>query len=115
MKKIYIILIILISASVSGITAQNTESSIPFSQEKMNVFFSSTENNIHLSYTLAQASNVEIKIVDITGKDVRTMVLPLQFPGTYSEIIERSSLRDGIYIMQLNWSGKRFIKRFIIS
>ncbi len=115
MKKIYIILIILISASISGIMAQNTEISIPLSQEKMNVFFSSSENNIHLSYTLAHATNVEIKIVDITGKEIRSIALPLQFPGTYSEIIERSSLRDGIYIMQLNWGGKRFIKRFIIS
>ena len=112
MKKIYIILLILVSAAVS---AQNTESSISSSQEKMNVFYSGNEDNIHLSFTLAHPTTVEIKIVDITGKEIRTMNLPLQFPGNYSEILDRNSLRDGIYIMQLNWGGKRFIKRFIIS
>ncbi|MFZ7116027.1 MAG: T9SS type A sorting domain-containing protein [Bacteroidota bacterium] len=115
MKKVYIFLLILISASFSGVLAQNGDTSIPMSQEKMNVFYSGSENNIHLSYTIAHPTPVEIKIVDITGKEIRTIVTPLQFPGTYSEILERSTLRDGIYIMQLNWGGKRFIKRFIIS
>lgn len=115
MKKVYFLLLILISTSFSGVIAQNTDSSIPLSQEKMNVFYSGNEDNIHLSYTIAHPAPVEIKIVDITGKEIRTIALPLQFPGTYSEILERSTLRDGIYIMQLNWGGKRFIKRFIIS
>ena len=115
MKKIYILLLILVSASITSIFAQNAEFSIPLSQEKMTVFYSGNEDNIHLSYTLAHASAVEIKIVDITGKEIRALQLPLQFPGNYSEILDRNSLRDGIYIMQLNWGGKRFIKRFIIS
>ena len=115
MKKVYFLIIILISAAISGVVAQNTDTSIPLSQEKMNVFYSGNEDNIHLSFTIAHPAPVEIKIVDITGKEIRTITLPLQFPGTYSEILERSTLRDGIYIMQLNWGGKRFIKRFIIS
>ena len=115
MKKIYILFLILVTASLSISSAQNTEDSIPLSQEKMSVFYSGNEDNIHLSYTIAHASPIEIKIVDITGKEIRTVQLPLQFPGNYSEILDRNSLRDGIYIMQLNWGGKRFIKRFIIS
>ena len=104
MKKIYILFLILVTASLSISSAQNTENSIPLSQEKMSVFYSGNH-----------ASPIEIKIVDITGKEIRTVQLPLQFPGNYSEILDRNSLRDGIYIMQLNWGGKRFIKRFIIS
>ncbi len=115
MKKIYLLLIVLVTAYTSRISAQNTEGSISQTQEKMNVFYSGNEDNIHLSFTISTASPIEIKIVDITGKEIRTIALPLQFPGSYSEILERSSLRDGIYIMQLNWGGKRFIKRFVIS
>ena len=95
--------------------AQSNENNNPASLEKMNVFYSAGEDNIHLSYTISNASTLEIKIVDITGREVRTINVPLQFPGTYSEVLERSTLRDGIYIMQMNWGGKRFIKRFIIS
>lgn len=101
--------------STISVKAQNTESNVTLSQEKMNVFYSGNEDNIHLSFTIANASPVEIKIVDITGKGIKTINLPLQFPGVYSEIIDRSTLSDGIYIMELNWGGKRFIKRFVIS
>jgi hypothetical protein len=100
---------------VSSVLAQNNESAIPLSQEKVNVFYAGSDDNIHLSYTIAHAAPVEIKIVDITGKEIRTVNLPMQFPGTYSEILERNTLKDGIYIMQLSWGGKRFIKRFIIA
>ncbi|HQW21899.1 MAG TPA: T9SS type A sorting domain-containing protein [Bacteroidia bacterium] len=115
MRKIYLVLILLITAIFGSISAQNTESTNSLLQEKMNVFYSGNEDNIHLSFTISTAAPIEIKIVDITGKEIRTINMPLQFPGTYSEILERSSLRDGIYIMQMNWGGKRFIKRFVIS
>ena len=114
MKKIYLLILLLISASI-GISAQNTDNNISLSQEKVNVFYSGNEDNIHLSYSISSAAPVEIKIVDITGKEIRTVNLPLQFPGNYSEILERGSLKDGIYILQMNWGGKRFTKRFIVS
>jgi hypothetical protein len=115
MKKIYLIIIVLITSAFGSISAQNTENTITQTQEKVNVFFSGNEDNIHLSYSIASASAIEIKIVDITGKEIRTTNLPLQFPGNYSEILERGGLRDGIYILQMSWGGKRFIKRFVVS
>ena len=115
MKKLYSAIALFMLVFLGEATAQNSEMTIPASQEKMNVFYSSSENNIHLSFTIATPSPIEIKIVDITGKEIRTSNMPLQFAGTYSEILERNNLKDGIYIMQVNWGGKRFIKRFIIS
>jgi hypothetical protein len=117
MKKIYLAFFLTFSM-ISGISmAQNNqgENNISLSQEKMNVFYSSSEDMIRLSYTIATPSPVEIKIVDITGNSIKTINLPMQFAGSYSEILERTNMRQGIYIMEMNWAGKRFIKRFVIS
>ena len=118
MKKIYFTFLLLLSiySTTTTTTAQsNQDSPISLSQEKMNVFYSNTEDMIRLSYSMSASSPVEIKIVDITGKSIKALNLPMQFSGSYSEVIERNGLREGIYILEMTFSGRRFIKRFVIS
>ncbi len=116
MKKIYFAILMLLFIYGSTARAQsNQDTPISLSQEKMNVFFSNTEDMIRLSYTMSASSPVEIKIVDITGKQIKAVNFPMQFSGSYSDVIERNGLREGIYILEMTFSGRRFIKRFIIS
>lgn len=116
MKKIYFAFLILLSIYNNTTTAQsNQDTPISLSQEKMNVFYSNSEDMIRLSYSMSVSSPVEIKIVDITGKSIKALNLPMQFSGSYSEVIERNGLREGIYILEMTFSGRRFIKRFVIS
>ncbi len=114
MKKNYFVLVLLISLFTQPSIAQSNVDGSNL-QEKINVYYNNTDDVIRLNYTMNSPSPVEIKIIDITGKSIRNISLPMQFFGNYSEIIDRNNLRDGIYILQMNWAGKRFIKRFIIS
>lgn len=114
MKKNYLLIVLLLSLFVGHSSAQNNVDGNTI-QEKINVNYNNTDDVIRLNYTMNSASPVEIKIIDITGKSIRNLSLPMQFVGNYTEIIDRNNLRDGIYILQMNWAGKRFIKRFIIS
>ena len=114
MKKNYFVLVLLISLFTQPSIAQSNVDGSNV-QEKINVYYNNTDDVIRLNYTMNSPSPVEIKIIDITGKSIRNISLPMQFFGNYSEIIDRNNLRDGIYILQMNWAGKRFIKRFIIS
>lgn len=116
MKNIYFAILMLLFIYGSTARAQSIQDTpISLSQEKMNVFFSNTEDMIRLSYTMSASSPVEIKIVDITGKQIKAVNFPMQFSGSYSDVIERNGLREGIYILEMTFSGRRFIKRFIIS
>lgn len=115
MKKIYFAFLVLLSICSITTIAQTNQDSPTLSQEKMNVLFSNSEDMIRLSYTMSAPSPVEIKIVDITGKSIKSFNLPMQFSGSYSEVIERNGMREGIYILEMTFSGRRFIKRFVIS
>lgn len=54
-----------------------------------------------ISYTIPEAGNVELKVYDILGNEVATLVNGTKTPGNYTEVLDASSLASGVYIYTL--------------
>jgi len=60
--------------------------------------------------------NVTLKVYDVLGREIATLVNDMQNPGSYSVIFDASSLSSGIYYYQLKagspstGSGQRFVE-----
>jgi Secretion system C-terminal sorting domain/PQQ-like domain len=58
-----------------------------------------------ISFSIPENSNVLLKVYDILGKEIKTLVNGFIFRGEYFEIFDGSELSSGIYIYKLN-AGK---------
>ncbi len=54
-----------------------------------------------ITYSIPEAGNVEMKIYDILGNEVATLVKEVKAPGTYSAVFDASSFASGIYMYML--------------
>jgi hypothetical protein len=58
-----------------------------------------------ISYQLPEASRVTLKVYDIVGREVSTIVNERQEAGIYNAVFDASRLSTGIYVARLN-AGK---------
>ncbi|NQV49820.1 MAG: T9SS type A sorting domain-containing protein [Candidatus Marinimicrobia bacterium] len=97
---------------VVGIDAE-TNNQLPteytLSQNYPNPFNPSTE----ISYSLPEAGNVEIKVFDLTGRQLDILVQEFQPAGYHKLHLDASHMNSGIYIYTLN-SGKSQLSRKMI-
>jgi uncharacterized protein (UPF0218 family) len=54
-----------------------------------------------INYSIPEAGNVEMKVYDILGNEVATLVNETKVPGNYSAVFDASSFASGIYIYTL--------------
>ena len=76
-------------------------SQFTLSQNYPNPFNSSTT----ISYSLPKSSPVELKLYDITGRVVSTLVNGSQNPGYYQVPFDANHLSSGVYFYRLNANG----------
>ena len=58
--------------------------------------------NTSINYTLAERSNVSIKVYDVLGEEVATLVNSNQDAGAHTINFDASNLASGLYIYTLN-------------
>ena len=78
-------------------------------QNYPNPFNPSTE----ITYALPESGNVEIKVFDLSGREVDVLVQEYQNAGSYRLSIDGSHMSSGIYIYTLN-TGKVHLTRKMI-
>ncbi|PID59016.1 MAG: hypothetical protein CR986_07265 [Ignavibacteriae bacterium] len=66
------------------------------------------------SFSLNNENVVTLKIYDVLGKEVTTLVNKLQKPGEYSVKFDASNLSSGIYFYKLNLNGNYFTKKMTV-
>ena len=67
-----------------------------------------------IEYSIAAAGNVEIKVYDVTGREVQTLVNQLQNPGSYNVLFNASNLSSGVYFYKLVSGNYSDIKKMIL-
>lgn len=89
-----------------GETVETEENNIPasfyLSQNYPNPFNPETT----IDYQIFSESKVELKIYDILGNEIQTLVNEIKLPGVYHSIFNAKNLASGIYIYKLSVSGK---------
>lgn len=67
-----------------------------------------------ISYRIAANSNVSLKVFDITGREVSTLVKQMQSAGIYSVTFNASGLSSGMYFYKLNVNGYEHVKKMTL-
>ncbi|HAX49054.1 MAG TPA: T9SS C-terminal target domain-containing protein, partial [Bacteroidetes bacterium] len=55
-----------------------------------------------IQYSIADAQHVELKVYDLLGREVQTLVNELQNPGSYNVNFNAVNLSSGIYFYKIS-------------
>jgi hypothetical protein len=67
-----------------------------------------------IAYNLPTVSNVTLKVYDILGKEVKTLVNNSQLAGLHSVIFNASNLTSGVYFYRLQAGSFTETKKFVL-
>src|SRR5205085_10406424 len=67
-----------------------------------------------IQYSIASASNVELKVYDVLGREIRTLVNNFMQPGSYNVDFDASNLSSGIYFNKLTAGNFTAVKRMVL-
>jgi hypothetical protein len=101
-----------ITGYVTGITQQNQliPSQYALNQNYPNPFNPSTT----ISYSIPKAGLVSLKIFNVLGQEVRTLVNQSQNPGNFQVTFNANSLTSGIYFYSLTVDNFTQVKKMIL-
>ena len=67
-----------------------------------------------IKYQLSDASQVSLKVYDVMGREVATLVNSYQNKGSYDVTFYAHELSSGIYFYKLNAGGKQLINKMLL-
>ena len=67
-----------------------------------------------ISYSIPEAGNVELKVYDILGNEVATLVNEVKSPGNYTAVLNASSFASGVYVYTLRTNNFVQTKKMIL-
>ncbi|MEW5798131.1 MAG: carboxypeptidase regulatory-like domain-containing protein [Bacteroidota bacterium] len=70
--------------------------------------------NTTISYSLPNAENVTLKVYDLLGKEVTTLVSGYQQSGKYTVTFNAAQLSSGVYFYRLEFGKNTFVKKMIL-
>ena len=82
-------------------------------QKKINVFPNPTNHLAIISYQLTINSKVSIKLYDITGREIATLVYEKQLPGKHEIDLNMSGFEDGSYFIKIRIGESVLMKRVV--
>lgn len=93
----------------------NNENNIP---NKFSVLYQNYPNPFNpstkISYSIPEQSNVSLKIFDVLGREISTLVNEEQASGNYTIEFDASSLKSGVYFYRLQNGSFSETKKFIL-
>jgi hypothetical protein len=101
-------------SSNSGITYASNESKSPESFQLFQNFPNPFNPVTTIQYNLQIQGKVELKIFDILGREIMTLVNDYQKPGKYSKSFNATNLPSGIYFYRLAEENHTAIKKMIL-
>jgi hypothetical protein len=55
-----------------------------------------------IRYSISKTSNVSLKVFDMLGREVQTLVHTMQAPGLYTVLLNAQGLGSGVYFYRLS-------------
>ena len=74
----------------------------------------SSNGRFKVRFDLPQEGELQIKVSNLEGKEVFSRYFE-RFGGTYSELIDLSGQKDGIYLLEISQGKKRLTKKVMIN
>jgi len=72
------------------------------------------QNKVNFQYYVEEASYVKLAILDLTGREITTVVDEFQETGAYDRAVEITGLSNGVYIYTFETSIGKESKRLMI-
>lgn len=98
------------AGGLTFITNETTPTKYSLSQNYPNPFNPKTV----IQFSIIAAENVSIKVYDVMGREIRTLVNEMKQPGSYSVDFNASELSSGVYFYRLESDGFSDIKRMLL-
>ena len=80
---------------------EEAASTLPSSYELEQNFPNPFNPATTIRYSISKASNVELKVFDLLGREVQNLVSTVQPPGQYSVTFNALDLASGVYFYRL--------------
>ncbi|MEJ5304867.1 MAG: T9SS type A sorting domain-containing protein, partial [Ignavibacteria bacterium] len=68
-----------------------------------------------IEYSVAKPEHITIKVYNVLGKEVATLVDEMKEPGVYSVRFDASNLSSGIYFYKLQSESYNAVKKMILQ
>ena len=81
-------------------------------KNSINLFPNPNNGQFELNFNAKKGADVELEIIDIVGKSVYTQSLK-NSTGIVKQSFDIKNLSKGVYLLNLNYEGKSYSKRFI--
>lgn len=73
-------------------------------------------NSININFSLDQSSKVDVQVIDITGKEVKSITGTTMFPvGKGSIPVDVTDLQSGSYFYSITAGGNRIFSKFMVT
>ena len=95
---------------ITHVNELNETDSYSLEQNYPNPFNPSTT----IEYQIPQSGLVTLKIYNMLGQEVKTLLYAQQSKGKYTVVFDASSLASGVYIYQLNVNGYLYSRKMIL-
>ena len=93
---------------------ERTVSTIPANYKLDQNFPNPFNPSTKIRYSIAKASRVTLKIYDILGREVQTLVNEMQAPGQYTLTFNAQNLASGIYFYRLSAGNFSEVKKLML-
>lgn len=84
------------------------------SDNSMRVFPNPTSGMSEIMITSAEAGKAELKIFDLTGKEIKEIVSENITEGTHHFSFDTAGLTNGIYYYQLQIGARKYVQKLIV-
>ena len=93
---------------------EETEPDIPAKYSLDQNFPNPFNPSTNIKYSIIKAPKVTIKVYDILGREVKTLVNKVQAPGQYTVTFNAQNLASGVYFYQLNTENFTATKKLML-
>jgi endo-1,4-beta-xylanase len=96
------------------VSVKNDNNEIPQNFELFNNYPNPFNPTTNIKYNVSKTSNVSLKVYDVLGRLVQTLVNDVQNPGQYSVTFNAQNLASGVYFYRLEAGDFVSTKKFIL-